>query len=209
MRVLVAEAVKQDLWWSVGFVVVIAIRNEEQLGRRAYPYAPVPHLDGTDEIQSLGEHLACLEATVAVFIREDHNLVEPLAGRSFRGIAIGLDDPDAPAFIPRARHRLMEVGLGGNDFDFETLWHVHLGYGPLGIAFRQAVRGIRLQVAQHGTRLQSFRLAQWFFGIKRRGIKHDQARSRDEDPMANESKKGAAHPSRLTKLRNEVKAAVF
>ena len=131
VRVLVTEAVEHHLRRTVRHVVVIAIGNEQQFRRRAHPHTAVSNLQTGHEVQSLGKHLARLKLPIAIAVLEDDDLVQALSGRSPGGITIGFRHPDAPAFVPGERDRLLNVRFCRHQLRPESFRQIHLRQGLL------------------------------------------------------------------------------
>ena len=131
VRVLVTPAVEQHLGRAVGFVIVVAVGNEEQLGRGADPDAAEADLDATDEIEALRENLLRFEDAVAIGVLEDEDAVLALAGGLFVRVAVGFRDPDAAAVVEREGDRLVDVGFGRDEFRLEAGLDLHLAHDLL------------------------------------------------------------------------------
>ncbi len=52
MRVVIAPAIEQDFRRAIGLVVAVAVRHEQQIGRRADPHAAKAQLDPAHQIES-------------------------------------------------------------------------------------------------------------------------------------------------------------
>src|SRR5262245_65014293 len=94
---------------SVRVIVRTAIRDDQQFRRGPAPASAVTDFEAGAEIEPFRKDLSRLKFSIAVAILEDDDLVQTLARRAFRWIAVRFDDPNAAAFIPRKSHRLMQI----------------------------------------------------------------------------------------------------
>ena len=125
VRVLIAPAVEQDLRRTRRQIRPRLDRNEHQIRRGADPHAAEADFDAADEVQVLDEHLAAVEAPVAVGVLEDQDAIPALSlGRAQR-IGVRLGHPEAPAIVEREANRPNDVGLRGGKLDREPLGHGH------------------------------------------------------------------------------------
>jgi hypothetical protein len=128
---------------AIGHVVFVFVRVEEEIGRIEHPDAIFVVLERRADIEAIDEGFDVLEAAVAVAVfvdgdfvpafvvvrrrRRDHieNGAEVFVVANdfeagWKGILEVLNDPHAPTFVEVEKDRLANVGLGGDEFDFEV-----------------------------------------------------------------------------------------
>ena len=122
---------------------------KQQLRRAHHPHAAVADLDAGEHLHVVGEHLARVEAAVAVLVFEDEDAVAQAEVELLAALGVGvvLGDPQPPARVPRHRDRVLHVRLGGEDGGFEAGRQPHLRR-RLGSGHRP--RLIRLRVVGNG-----------------------------------------------------------
>src|SRR4030095_5591189 len=125
--VLIAKAIQESLGKPVGNIVVIAIRNKEQLWRRSNPDAATPNFQPTDEVETIGEFLASLDSPIPIAVLEDHDFVQTLSGGALGWVAVSLSHPHPAALIKSEGDGLMQVRFGDDKLSPESSRHVHLG----------------------------------------------------------------------------------
>ena len=131
--VLIAPAVEEDLGLAVGDVVLIGVRVEKKVGRRADVDAAEADRDPAGEIDLLGENLAGFESAVTVRVFEDENAVLALvviAGVAHR-IGVPLDYPEAAARVEVHRDGLRDLRFGRDEIYRESRRQLHAGEGIL------------------------------------------------------------------------------
>src|SRR5205085_297058 len=94
---LMTEAIQHDLWRAVGFVVLVFVGDEEEVGRGDDPYAAEADFETGNVIELVVEDGAFVEMAVAVGIFEYDDAVGFAVWRPF-GIGEIFSDPDA-AFV--------------------------------------------------------------------------------------------------------------
>ena len=131
MAVLDAPAGEADLDGVVGLVVVVAVGDEEKIGRRAEPESVEADGDGGGERDFVEEDGALIHLPVAVGVFEDDDAAVAGAGKAgAAGFVVAvLGDPETAAVVPAERNGLSDHGLGGGEFDLEAGGGRHLGDG--------------------------------------------------------------------------------
>src|SRR6185503_3385052 len=75
VRVLISPSVEHDLRRPGRRVGAGRDRDEQQIGGRANPDTTEPDFNSTDQIQVLGEHLAAVEAAIAIGVFENQDSI--------------------------------------------------------------------------------------------------------------------------------------
>jgi hypothetical protein len=127
---LVAEAVEEDLWVGVGFVVGVFVGDEEQVRRGEDECAAEADFDAGDVIEFVVEDGSLVEVAVVVGVLEDEDAVG--SGCFPLGIVISLGHPEAAAIVDGVGNGLDDVGLGGEDGGGEAGGEFHGRDGLLG-----------------------------------------------------------------------------
>jgi len=111
-----------DLEGSVGFVVVILVGHEEQVGRRAEPESIEPDRNAGGKGNAFEEDVAGVELPVAIRIFQDEDAAVAIGGETgpARFIVPIFRDPKAAAIVPAKRHRLGDHRLHGGEFRLKS-----------------------------------------------------------------------------------------
>src|SRR5688572_23923919 len=109
---LAPEAIEQHERCTVGLVILVLVRDEQQVWRRDDPDAAEAVLDSRHARETVGEHAAAIVLSVAVSVFQDDDPVLPLLPLRIRVI---LGHPYAPVIIETEPDRLPHVRLGGED----------------------------------------------------------------------------------------------
>ena len=111
----------------VGLVVAVAIRHEQQVGRRADEDAVEADGERRRKDDAFHEDLAAVGDAVAVGVFEDQDAA--VAGvresAAARLVVEVLRHPEPPAIVPAERHRLLDHRLGGPRVDRVAGDHRH------------------------------------------------------------------------------------
>jgi len=127
-----SPAIEEDFGSGVGYVVAVAIGNEEEFGGLSDPDAAETDFESTDEIEFILEDFADVGFAVAVGVFEDEDAVLAFGGFAFEGIGIGLGDPEAAPIINGHGDGLLDVGFTGDEESFEACGENHFPGGFLG-----------------------------------------------------------------------------
>lgn len=187
VRVLVAEAIEQDLRFAVRFVVAIFVGDEEEVRSRTDPDAAETDFEPADEIQAFGEDFAGFKFTVAIGVFENDELIEPLPFGLADRIAVGFGHPDAAALIESHGDRLMDVGFGDDGLGFEAGREIHLGEGVLGGIGGGVAEVVLFEMAQDRAGLEAFDLGKRVFGACRKCSGEENGGSDDDSGGGNDS----------------------
>jgi hypothetical protein len=68
MRVLITKTIQEHLRRAIWFIILVCIRDEQQLWSSSNPNPSKANLDPTDKIQSLGKYLAIFKRTIPIKI---------------------------------------------------------------------------------------------------------------------------------------------
>ena len=125
-------AVELDNRLTVGPVIAVAIRDEEQVGRRADPDAAEAELDPGEVGPLVEKDRPPIEPAVVVGVFKDQDAVLALRSSEPDRIGIILDHPEPSPVIDGHGDRLDDVGFGGKKADRETLGHGDATHGVTG-----------------------------------------------------------------------------
>ncbi len=127
MTILNAPTGKSHFERAIGFVVLILVRHEEQIRRRAEPQSFKAHRNGRRKGNAIEEDLPRVELPVAIRVFEDQDAAVAIGGeaRAACFIVTVFSNPKPPAIIPAERHRLRDHRLHRSKLRLETLRHGH------------------------------------------------------------------------------------
>jgi hypothetical protein len=179
--VLVAEAIKEDLGFAVGFVVAVFVGDKEEVGRGTDPDAAETEFEAADEIQAFGENFAGLEFAVGVGVFENDDFIEPLAFGLTLGITVSFRHPDTAALVESESDGLVNIGLGDDGFGFKTGRQIHLSEGVLGGIRGRMAEVVFLKVAEDGAGVEALEVRERVFSAKGESVgEEDDERKADE-----------------------------
>ena len=128
---LEVPAVEQDLRRAVGLVVAVFVGDEDQVRHRGQPDAAEADLDAAQ----VG---ALVEEDRPLVVRPSPSVSSRIVTRSPPCAVLGpgrirqaLHDPDPPAVVDGERHRLRDLGLGGEQRRLESRRQFQAGHGLL------------------------------------------------------------------------------
>ena len=100
---------------NIGLVVLVAIRDEQQIRRRAEPQTVEPHRHGGRKRNALEKHRALVgnAVTVSVFQNQDATVARGGEAAAARFVVTVFGHPHAALVVPAKRHRLGDHRLVG------------------------------------------------------------------------------------------------
>ncbi len=116
------EAIEDDFGFAIGDVVLIAVGDEEELRRAHHPNAAASEFDAREHLQFVGEDLALVGFSVAIFVMENDDAVAEVEIEALAAVGVGvvLGDPHTALVIPGHRDGVLDVGFGGEDGGLES-----------------------------------------------------------------------------------------
>ena len=116
-------------------IVAIAIRDKEQVGRRAEPEAIKADRDGGGEGDALGEDFLLIRDTVPIGVLEDDDAAVARVGKpTLAALVVAVfGDPETSLVIPAEGHWLGDHRLCGKGIHLEAIAHGHGVDGLSGI----------------------------------------------------------------------------
>ena len=111
--ILPAPAIQQDFRWTVGRIVSIAIRNEQQIRSCTDPHSAKTNFKTADKVELFLKDRAFVELIIAIGILKNENPVASIFVFYTSGIGIRLGDPESAAIIKGHSDRLLNIRFAG------------------------------------------------------------------------------------------------
>ena len=125
---------------GVGAPIAVGVAQIENVGRGGNEDAVLPSRHSVGKREAVGEDRDMLEASVAIAVLQQ---LDASLGLCMERVVAHLDDEQAALFVERHRHRVDDVGLGGDQLDAKAGGELKRVEGCLG-----RVRWLGLLAAQ-------------------------------------------------------------
>ena len=145
MTILNAPAIEQDFMRTIGFVIPVGIRNEDQFGRHANIDPVHTHSNTRAKREVFGKSLLLIKNTICVHILKNLNAVSLVGTVFFPGLIIIIfQGPKPPSEIKTKGYGFANIRLGHEGLDLKTFQSLHLGNGLFG-SEKGCITGLRLR----------------------------------------------------------------
>lgn len=132
MPVLSSPSIQFDLRLSIRNIIAISVWNEEEVGRRAYPYSTMAQRNPGGEHDLVLEDLPFIHLTISIGIREDHDASlrpQVIEVRASGLVVEILAEPDPASLVEGEGKGLLAIWFSRKGIHHEALGTFHLGDG--------------------------------------------------------------------------------